>query len=313
MYNAIIIGAGQIGALYDNPASNSILTHAHALNHSGNFDLLGFVDINLEKAKTASKLWGGQVYSSIEEALLNNKIDIAVICVPDAFHYKVIQQIYKHKDKIKLILMEKPITNSLEEAQLLIDEYKDIDILVNYSRRFYDIITEIKENIQEGNFGELMAGTAYYGKGVTHNGSHLIDLLIYFFEKVSVYKKLNDLFDYYDNDPSVNAILKIHNVNFVLHAVSCKKVTIFEADFLFEKARIVIDGDTVKLYEVSCSQIYSGEQNYVLRKEIMLDPSEPMLNCYKHITEVLNKKVRPCCTAKDGYNCLKICKKLLDG
>ena len=45
-FNVLIIGAGNIGALYDTPDMDKVLTHAHAFSIINGFKLLGFVDLD---------------------------------------------------------------------------------------------------------------------------------------------------------------------------------------------------------------------------------------------------------------------------
>ena len=48
MYKAVIIGAGNIAAGFDSPKSEKVLTHAHAITLHPDFELLGFInsDVN---------------------------------------------------------------------------------------------------------------------------------------------------------------------------------------------------------------------------------------------------------------------------
>ena len=92
-YNVIIIGAGQIGAFYDTPERAEILSHAHAFYKHRGFNLLGFVDVNKFKARKAAKIWGGGSYGDISSAFNNNRIDIAVVAVPDEQHGKILKQL----------------------------------------------------------------------------------------------------------------------------------------------------------------------------------------------------------------------------
>ena len=82
-YNVLIIGAGNIGALYDSPGSNHILTHAHAFSKTPGFSLIGFFDTDFEKAHHAAQRWNTQVFKTLEEVFASYTIDIVSMCVPD--------------------------------------------------------------------------------------------------------------------------------------------------------------------------------------------------------------------------------------
>ena len=53
IFNALVIGSGNVGAFYDEPSSTHCLTHAHAFTKHDGFHLVGFVDDDLEKARRA--------------------------------------------------------------------------------------------------------------------------------------------------------------------------------------------------------------------------------------------------------------------
>ena len=55
-YKALIVGAGKMGAFFDEPGSDNIFTHAHAYNNHPGFELSGFVDIDGKRARRASRL-----------------------------------------------------------------------------------------------------------------------------------------------------------------------------------------------------------------------------------------------------------------
>lgn len=90
------------------------------------------------------------------------------------FHAKVLEEVAKFKPK--MVIAEKPLTATYEEAKMVFDLYKNrIPLTVNYSRRFLKEFQDLKSEIQS--FGKFLKGTGYYGKGILHNGSHMIDIL----------------------------------------------------------------------------------------------------------------------------------------
>jgi len=136
-YNALIIGAGRMGAFFDSPKDKSkILTHAHAYTNHDGFNLVGFYDINPTKASNAAKRWGTKSFKSIAEAFHKNKIDIVSVAVPDQFHFSTLVEIIKYRPKI--VFVEKPLTTSEFYTEKIVKLYKKfrIPLLVNYSRRF---------------------------------------------------------------------------------------------------------------------------------------------------------------------------------
>ena len=71
IYNVLIIGAGKIGAFFDQPGSENILTHAHAFSTHPGFKLLGFVDSNAGQAQKAVSIWGGEYFNNLMRPYIN--------------------------------------------------------------------------------------------------------------------------------------------------------------------------------------------------------------------------------------------------
>ena len=120
-YNAIVIGAGSIGALkqkgYDNKNSGNILTHAHAFYSHPDINLLGIVDIDLDKAKKAACKWECQ-YSNTIDNFRDDKIDIISVCVSTKFHFNCLENIIKYNPKF--VIAEKPFCSNSKEAKKII-------------------------------------------------------------------------------------------------------------------------------------------------------------------------------------------------
>jgi predicted dehydrogenase len=306
--NSLIIGAGNIGAFFDNPSSTKIVTHAHAFRNHKGYNLLGFVDINEKRAQKAVSLWGGKAYSSVEQAFNSEKFDIASVAVPDEFHFDIAKTLLNLP--LKLIFLEKPVTKTISEANDILRIHNNIPIAVNYSRRFVPEFQKIKENIEKGVYGSYLTGVGTYGKGLIHNGSHLIDLLHYFKFNVKKVKAINRLTDFYKDDKSVSAVLTLeNNRQFFLHFADCRKYTLFEIDILFEKKRIRIinSGFVIEEYDVRQDDIFKDYKVLIKTKgtNTSLDSSIFLAvdNIYKHLTKGEDLK----CSFEDGYKALKTC------
>lgn len=74
-------------------------------------------------------------YYKVEDALRDEKIEAVVICLPNDLHCKVAIEAAKAK---KHILIEKPMANSSEEADLMIAEAEKngVVLMVGQCRRF---------------------------------------------------------------------------------------------------------------------------------------------------------------------------------
>lgn len=315
-YNVLIVGAGNIGAFFDTPCSENILTHANAFCRAEGFNLLGFVDVLENKSKEAAELWNVKCFKTLKEAFNGNKIDVVSVCVPDEYHYDILKEILNFQ--IKLVFAEKPLAKNINQANEIVEMYKEKNIrcLVNYSRRFVREFDLVKEKILEGEYGKFICGNGYYGKGILHNGSHLIDLLRYLIGEIQDFKLLNHNFDYYNNDPSVSAFLNFESGgNFIIQNVPCNNYTIFEIELLFEhkRIRIVDSGFKIEEYGVVDSEIFSGYKNLFKEKKFETELNKAMLNAVINIYNNLEYDEILKCTLDDGYKAMEICEKLKAG
>ena len=314
-YNVLIIGAGNIGAFYDEPDSDKILTHAHAFKKHPGFELLGFVDTNIKKSITAAKIWDTKYFYNVEQVFNQQKVDIACICVPDDFHFVLLKKLLYLP--VKFIFLEKPIAKTIVEANKIIriNNITRVPVAVNYSRRFVPEFQKIKENIEKNIYGCYLTGIGTYGKGLIHNGSHLIDLLSYFKFNIKRIKVIKRLADFYKNDKSVSAALTFENDRqFFLQIVNCRKYTIFEIDLLFEKKRIRIinSGYLIEEYNVRQDNSFKDYRILAKKKEINTSLENSLYfaadNIYRHLTNGEALK----CNLEDSYNALKTCIRIRD-
>ncbi len=312
-YNVLIVGAGQIGALFDNPLSENILTHSHAFSKHKKFNLLGYVDTDINKSINAAKRWNCNYFHSMDEAFINNRVDVVCVAVPDEYHYEVLKRLSKFS--VKFIFAEKPLTKTLQETKNIIAIYKQkkVPILVNYTRRFVPEFIYLKEIIDSKVFGDFVTGVGYYGKGILHNGSHMVDLLRYLIGEIISVESLSYNFDFYSNDPSVNSILTFNNNSkFFMKDVDCSLYSIFELDLLFEKKRVrIVDlGCKIEIYEVCENEVFKGYKKLNKVKDIKTSLGEALYFAVDNISDFLEKKDELKCHVSDSYKTMEICLKL---
>lgn len=306
MYKAVIVGAGNIGAFFDMPESKKILSHAHAVMVHPRVELLGFYDVDEDRSQKAVSIWNCKSFDSLESALYG--ADVAYCCVPDKCHFDMLKQISEYP--LKMVVAEKPIAATVGEALKIkqIYERKKIPIILNYSRRFLPEFKDLRQNIKT--YGKLIEGVGYYGKGIVHNGSHMIDLLSYFFEReLKIESTGHAVYDYFDSDPSCNAIIGIGNGQVHMLSIDCRIATIFELDLFFEKKRVrIIDsGNKIELYSVRESEVYNGYSNYVWEQRIEVDYSNAMLGLINNYCAYMAGKEKILCSVDDGINVLSKC------
>lgn len=308
LYKVSIIGAGNIAARFDLPENEKILTHAHAVTEHSDFEISGFFDKDNARAFEAARRWGGKVYADMETAVQD--ADIVCCCVPDRFHGSVLKEVAQFRPR--LVIAEKPLTDKYEEAIEIQKLYEGkIPLIVNYSRRFLEEFHRLKRDIKS--YGKFLKGIGYYGKGILHNGSHMIDILSFLLGKVEDIRNLGtEIYDFESDDPSYDVVLKVQQENFYMMAIDCRAVTIFEIELFFEKARVRIlnGGEKIEIYHVEASDTYAEYKNYQPIEIRNVNYSEAMLGLMENVSRFLKGEEALNCTLQDGMDVLKICMRI---
>ncbi len=315
-YRVAIIGAGRIGAIMDDPWSPRILTHAHGYKACEGFEIVGFVDRNLDKAEAASARWGGTAFESMEELFETQAVDVVSICLPDELHYATLLALAEKP--VKLIFLEKPAVTTAEEADVVRTLYGELPIRVqvNYTRRFVPEIRSMREAIRSGNYGALLTGTGYYGKGLLHNGSHMVDLLQFLVGEVGKVAKISEMVDFCDRDPSVSALLTMCcGGDFHLCHIDSRKFHIFEFDLTFENKRVRICelGTIIEEYSVGNNRLFEGYRTLNKDAEVPTQHSKAMYHAIVNIRNNLDRNEPLVCTLEESLETAKTCFRIMRG
>src|ERR1700694_65659 len=124
--------------------------------------LVAAVDVRPELAEAAAKRWGAEHwYTSTAEALANPDVQIADLCLPHHLHAPVA---IEAANAGKHVFVEKPIANTLDEADAMIAACRENGVLlmVDQTKRYQNRHRKIKEYIDAGYIGApVMVRGAY--------------------------------------------------------------------------------------------------------------------------------------------------------
>jgi predicted dehydrogenase len=311
-----IIGLGRIGAGFDDTVTKSVNTHAGAHHKSKNVELISLCDIDSKKLKKYSKKYNvSSVYRDFQKMLKEESLDIVSICTHADSHLNLVKQAIKYN--IKGIYLEKPISNSLNDASKIINLCKinNVSLQINHQRRFDKFYDNIKNLIEKNSFGSIQNVVIYYGGGVANTGSHIFDLIEFLFGKISWVEGKKSL-NISNNlsDPNLNGIIHTKSgVVCYLHSIDLKNYGIAEFDILFEKGRIKIDltKSTCKLFTVAPRQpnlsyplLIPMKKNIPQSKNLILLGLDNLCNSIRNTEPLL-------CSGENGYSSLEIIVSLL--
>ncbi|MGI9530452.1 Gfo/Idh/MocA family protein, partial [Lutimonas sp.] len=109
MLRAGVLGAGHLGKI-----------HLRLLNESNDYDLVGFYDPDKNHATQVAKEFGYKSFDSVEQLI--QEVDVVDIVTPTLNHFECASLAI---DSGKHIFIEKPITNTVSEAEKLRDLIKN--------------------------------------------------------------------------------------------------------------------------------------------------------------------------------------------
>lgn len=206
---SLIIGLGQIGMTYDlnlDP-QNFIYTYLRAFSKNPIFEITAAVDLDINKHNHFSNYYDSPVYTKVEDALNIHNVDLVVIASSTLSHFSVFKQVIEVQ-KPKVIICEKPLSYSLNEAQEMVSicKHYGIALFVNYMRRADIGVIEIKKRIECGEIALPITGVSWYSKGFMNNGSHFFNVLQYWLGPLKEFDLLSHgrkVLNFNDSEPEV--------------------------------------------------------------------------------------------------------------
>ncbi len=315
-YRAAIIGCGNIGVFYSRPdETDGIMTHAHAYRNEPRVKLVAFVDSDKKKVEKAAKLWGVHGYDDMRGMFKEERIDIVSICVPDELHGEVIRRCLKYKPRA--IFCEKPLTTNINSSEKIIDDCRQANVLlaVNFSRRWDSSVINLKKEIKKNKYGKVINVIGIYTKGILHNGSHLMDILRYFFGEPKEIIPLTGRIDWKPEDPTIDAFLMFsEKISAHLVGGDERKYSIFDLDILFEKARFNFQdfGRQLLVYKENKKMKTGNYKELGDCRIIKTDVRSSIFKAVGNLIDSLEGKRKLLCTGYDALLTQKACQNLMD-
>jgi predicted dehydrogenase len=255
-----IVGCGNIAGGYDTPESSLVRTHAKSFLLSDSCKLVGVSDIDKNIAKSFSKTWNVPLYFvDFDELLYQCKPDLLSICTPTETHFEIFKKACLAG--VSNIWLEKPAALTIEELQEMMNISKEynVNVWVNYFRRYDAGFKKVKNRLSE--IGKIKYVGAFYTKGFRHNGSHLIDLVHWFFGKIKRTEIIEILHD--EKFPSASGIFYSEKAKVNFTALDYKNFELFEIDIIGSNGRIIIKdgGQKIVFEKVAMDKFYNNYKN----------------------------------------------------
>jgi len=138
-----VIGVGVMGR-----------NHARVYKELDRVNLVGVYDVDESRSSYVADLYDVKKFSKLEDLL--EAVDVVSIVVPTSLHHVVVEQCSKFDIGI---LLEKPIADSIENADKIIDltVNNNLFISIGHIERFNPAVVKLKEVIQSGELGYVLS------------------------------------------------------------------------------------------------------------------------------------------------------------
>ena len=305
-----VIGIGSMGK-----------NHARVCSELEQIELVGIADANRETANKVAEKFDTKAFFDYKELL--QEVDAVIIATPTITHHDIAMDFLNNG---KHVLVEKPICESVEKAQILTKKAEETGLVfaVGHIERHNPAVKFVKEAMQNKKFGELITITSkrvsnlpgrIKDVGVIFDfGVHDIDVMRYLAGNVeSVYARAGKFNKNIAHEDHANVVLNFENgvcgiveVNWLTPTkirklfLTCSK-NFVEADYMNQTVTISSSSfkqiDEMDLYHVPIE--YNTNQ-------IALEKREPLRNEIEDFVTAIQQNKQPLATGNDGLLALKI-------
>ncbi|AKA36562.1 Gfo/Idh/MocA family protein [Flagellimonas lutaonensis] len=311
MLKAGVLGAGHLGKI-----------HLRLLQESAYYDLVGFYDPDEINAKKVADEFGYRYFDNINKLI--DAVDMVDIVTPTLSHYDCAE---KAIEKGKHVFIEKPVTNTLEEAEKLI-EMKDrygVKAQVGHVERFNPAFLAVKDAIDNPMFIETHRLAEFNPRGT--DVPVVLDLMIHDIDAIlsvvnSEVKQINasGVSVISDSPDIANARIAFENgcvANLTSSRISLKNMrksrffqrdAYISVDFLEKKVEVVKMKDAPENpgdFDMIL-QNAEGEKKQIYFENPDIRPNNAILQELETFAEAINNDTEPVVTLEQGANALKV-------
>ncbi|MBU1043000.1 MAG: Gfo/Idh/MocA family oxidoreductase [Candidatus Omnitrophica bacterium] len=291
-----VIGAGHLGKI-----------HARIYAQFKNCELIGICDTDPEKANTHAQSFSTKAYTDYTQLL--NKVDAVSIATPTSSHFKIASEFLKHKVHV---MVEKPITKKIVEAEKLINLAKKNKVLlqVGHVERFNPAIKALARLCKDPQFIECHRLSPFPLRGT--DVSVILDLMIHDIDIVlslvrSPVKSIHAI-----GVKAISQFEDIANVRLTFaNGTVCNLTSSRISDDVMRKIRIFQKNSYISLdYALQKIIMYKKTGIKITKKEIAVEKKEPLVEELYSFIQCIKTKKTPLVQGQDAKEALNIALKI---
>lgn len=306
-----VLGAGHLGKI-----------HLRLLNQSEKYELVGFYDAFEENANKVAAEFGYKKFDSIAELIA--AVDVVDIVTPTMQHFECAKQVIEAG---KHIFIEKPISNTVEEAEEIITLAKKHNVKgqVGHVERFNPAFTAVKDKINNPMFIETHRLAEFNPRGT--DVPVVLDLMIHDIDAIlsvvkSKVKSVNasGVAVISDSPDISNARIEFENgcvANITSSRISMKNMR--KSRFFQKDAYISVDylDKVCEVVRMKDAPEVPGDFDMILqnaegvKKQIyfdnpQVDANNAILDELETFADAINNNTTPIVTLEDGTEALRV-------
>jgi len=293
-----VIGTGYLGEF-----------HAQKYAQLDHVELVAVVDTNVDRCKTIAHALNTDAVTDYRE--LFGKVEAVSIVTPTSSHFSIGKAFLEHGIHV---LMEKPITTTVEEADILIElaQRHHCVLQVGYLERFNPILNHVKDKITQPQFIESTRIAAFNPRNKDVNV--VLDLMIHDIDLIQhvVASPITKI----DANGACVLTLEIDIANARIHfANGCvanvtasrislkpeRKMRIFQHDAYIS---MDLQNKQVIICTKGQGEMFPGIPN-IEREEHTISQSDALLEEIKAFVKSIQTKTPPVVTGHDGKTALQ--------
>ena len=312
-----VLGAGHLGKI-----------HLRLLNESDKYDLVGFYDPDEINAKKVADEFGYTYFENINN--LVDAVDVVDIVTPTLSHFDCAK---KAIEKGRHIFIEKPITNTLKEAEellLLVDKHQ-VKGQVGHVERFNPAFIAVKDKIDTPMFIETHRLAEFNPRGT--DVPVVLDLMIHDIDAIlsvvnAEVKQINASgVSVISKSPDIaNARIEFENgcvANLTSSRISLKNMR--KSRFFQRDAYISVDFlekkvEVVKMKEAPeqpgdfdmILQNAEGEKKQIYFENPDINANNAILDELETFAEAINNDTEPIVSLKQGTQALRVALQIIE-
>lgn len=312
-----VLGAGHLGKI-----------HLKLLQQSEKYDLVGFYDPDIANGQRVAKEFNYTYYEHLDELI--DAVDVVDIVTPTLSHYNCA---LKAITKGKHIFIEKPITNTVEEAEhirLLVAD-NNLRGQVGHVERFNPAFKAIKTEIKNPMFIETHRLAEFNPRGtdvpvVLDLMIHDIDIILSVVDSPVLAVHASGVSVISETPDIANARIEFENgcvANLTASRISLKnmrksrffqKDAYISVDFLDKKVEVVKMKDAPKSpgdFDMIL-QNAEGVNKQIYFENPEIAPNNAILEELETFAEAIETNTKPIVTLRDGAKALKVAHRIID-